>query len=254
MSFPFRHTSPTLTWMVVALAGGGAVACVYLAASTTWRRWASQTTRDPYWYIFLAATLLLAWGGAFFLGEVNWWNNVLPYIELQSLDVRFQVDPAKTLGQQLMDVGRVTFAEGSKLDVTRAMGFKNVDQYCVAPIVKGDGAPSSETYDFWAIGLNCCSGTSDYHCGDYNNPVARAGLRIMRADQRAFYRLAVQQAEAAYGMKAKHPLFFYWVEDPIAELESYKADAEKSFYLGTLSFFALQLLLVLVGVVVHAKF
>mmetsp|Transcript_309 Transcript_309/g.864 ORF Transcript_309/g.864 Transcript_309/m.864 type:complete len:331 (-) Transcript_309:55-1047(-) len=255
LSFPLRRESPALAGIAVVVAALIMVASVYLAISTTYKRWEGKTMREPFWYIFFGATMALSFTGAYGLGETNWWNNVLPYMDLQTLDTRYNVDPTTTLGQQLMDVGRVVFAEGSHVDVTRSIGFKNVDQYCVAPIVHNTPGVAPESYDFWAIGLNCCSGGSpDFHCGDYANPGARGGLRIARADQREFYRLAVQQAEAAYNMRSQHPLFFYWVADPGAELESYKADARKSFFLGNLSFFAMQLLLVLVGVVVYAKF
>lgn len=60
----------------------------------------------------------------------------------------------------------------------------------MAPIVNGNAALA--TYDFWAVGLNCCSGvSSDFRCGEFNNQHARSGLRLMRDDQRPFYRQAL---------------------------------------------------------------
>jgi hypothetical protein len=136
------------------------------------------------------------------------------------------VNPATSSGQQLMDAGAVFFAHGSYLDFTKAISFSSGSKYCVVPIVLGK--PERADYDFWAVGIDCCDEhprgntfptvagePQKFHCGDYNNPNARAGLRMMNTALRPYFRLAVEQAEAAYDIKAPHPLFFYWMEDPI---------------------------------------
>jgi len=147
------------------------------------------------------------------------------------------------------------FAPGTRLDTSRSMGFKNLDLYCVAPIVPGDSSTNSsssssggsgvtlESYDFWAVGLNCCHNTADFRCGEFNNPNARAGLRLMRDDQRPFFRLAVQQAAAAHGLKANHPLFFHWTADPLGEMNGYRDAGFTYFLLGIFSHFAFNLFL-----------
>merc|ERR1719343_1541480 len=133
------------------------------------------------------------------------------------------------------------------------MGFKNEDTYCVAPVTSrfhNLTARGRVVYDFWAVGTNCCSGNgNDFHCGDYTGKKARAGLRVMQDDLRGFFRLAVQQAESAYNIKAVHPIFLYWLEDPTFEARSYREDGFKYFMLGMFSHFSLQLVLVMLYVV-----
>jgi len=255
LSFSAHREAPLLTWSIVALGAIATFAVGFLAFMAIKKRYADGdiAARESYWYIFLALTMLLAYIFALFLGFVNYWSNMLPYLELQSLSVYDGVDTTTMTAQQLMDVGRIAFTEGTMLDHKKSMGFKNVDRYCVAPIVP-PGGKKLESYDFWAIGLNCCSGNNaDFHCGDFDNPNTRSGLRLMRADQRGFYRLAVQQAEATYGIEAKYPLFFYWMQNARSELESYKGDAVRYFLLGLGSTFSCQLLFLMGAVLVYQK-
>lgn len=211
-------------------------------------------THEPTWLVFLFATCLLAWLLGVIGGDINFFNNMEPYYDISNLNTYPNVDPSRMRGQQLMDAGRIMFSEGSKLDLQRSMGFRNLELYCVAPIVAGADIKHIPTYDFWAVGMNCCSGSrADFHCGEFNNARAMAGLRLMKDDQRAFYRLAVQQAEAAYNIRADHPLFFYWMQDPIAEVMRYMDEGFKWYLLGILAHFIFQLFLVVVCCLAFSK-
>jgi hypothetical protein len=162
------------------------------------------------------------------------------------------VDVTRMRGAELMDGGRLTFINGTFLDTRMALGFKNLHTYCVTPISMKTkkGVPDELfTYDFWAVGLNCCSGdTGDFKCGEYDNPNARGGLRVLEDDTRAFYRLAVQQSEAMFHIRANHPLFFYWGENPTEEMDSWKAEGFKWFCIVLLVHFFWQLFIVTLAV------
>jgi len=253
LSFTVHHDTPALTWLVVLLGATSIAAVGYLAVEAARRRYfRGDTAREPYWYIFLATTMTLAYIFAIYLGFTNYWNNTLPYEDLMNLSYHPGVNPATTPGRQSMDTGRILFVDGTKLDISKSIGFKNVDMYCVAPITFQ--GKELESYDYWAIGLNCCSGgPGDFHCGEFSNPRARGGLRLMRGDQRSFYRLAVQQAEATYNIKADLPLFFYWMQEPVAGMDAYRSDAMRYFLLGLGVAFFCQLLLLVLAVLGHSK-
>lgn len=208
----------------------------------------------PTWLVFLFITSLVAWVAGVVGGDVNYFQHLEPYYDVNNLNTYPNVDPSLMRGQQLMDAGRIMFSPGSKLDLSRSMGFKNQDLYCVAPIVGGSDPKHLSSYDFWAVGKNCCSGNrADFHCGMFNNPHAGAGLRLMRDDHRAFFRLAVQQAEAAYAIKAHHPLFFHWTQDPIGEVNEYMDTGYRYFLLGIFTYFIFQLFLVTVACLIFSK-
>mmetsp|Transcript_36753 Transcript_36753/g.80326 ORF Transcript_36753/g.80326 Transcript_36753/m.80326 type:complete len:299 (-) Transcript_36753:70-966(-) len=228
MSFEYHYERPMLTYAIVLLALLIAL-CINLYARAIRSR-----DREATWYNFAAVAIAAAVIASTVAGYLNFWYNMQPYYDVDNLNTYPSVDPSVQRGVEVMDAGRVYFRSGTRLDPTKSMGFKNLDLYCVAPIIVED-APSM-VYDFWAVGINCCSGqTPDFRCGQYANPRARSGLRLMREDQRAFYRLAVQQAEAAYKITASHPVFFYWLQDPVAEMESWKEKGRRNFMIGVLA-------------------
>jgi len=251
MSFSLHYWQPSLAYFIVACAGLVVLASGVLASSALTKK-ASSGGREPSWFMFLFFTLLVSYISGILLGDMNYSFNMQPFYDIQNLNTYPNVNPAYLRGQQLMDGGRVFFNKGAKLDLSKSIGFKNLDVYCVAPITSGNDPLSS--YDFWAVGVNCCSGTqADFQCGEFNNPRASAGLRLMRDDQRPFFRLAVQQAEAAYQIRAEHPLFFYWMQDPNAEMNSYQDEGYKWYILGIFTHFAVQLFCVTAASVAFSK-
>jgi hypothetical protein len=183
---------------------------------------------------------IVSWGAliaGFLLGEHSYFKYRLGPYSYKDLISYVDVDPSRDVGQSLMDAGHMYFKENSYVLGAGKGGFSkfhNGDTYCAAPIVRGDFkapakptsteqivngyvVPKSGTYDFWAVGINCCSGAASngFKCGQVNNPLARAGMRLLSDNQRPFYVLAVQEWSAQYGLPVKHPLFFEWVKDPI---------------------------------------
>ncbi|CAE8718496.1 unnamed protein product [Polarella glacialis] len=254
MSCNLHFYRPLLCYGLVGLCSLVVLAVGWLAMGTLSGRLAA--TREPSWYMFLFITMLIAFVLGVVFGSLNFSANLQQYYDYANLDVFYEVSPELTSGTQIMDAGRVHFNKNSTLDVTKSMGFKNVDTYCVAPVSVTTGGVTKplETYDFWAVGIGCCSlNTADFHCGEFGNRNAHSGLRLMQDEQRDFFRLAVQQAEAAYGIKATHPLFFYWVENATAEMNSFKDDGYKYYLIGMLAHFSWQSFCVVLAVAGYSK-
>jgi hypothetical protein len=255
MSFSIHFKNPALCYALI----GSCLSIVLLTGGLALRamlRRMKGEPREPSWIVFVSLTMLIAWTLGVLFGHLNFWMNLHPYYEYKSLNAYSHVDLAKASGQQFMDAGRIYFSENAQLDIRRSMGFKNMDTYCVAPIaLKQEGTLLPlETYDFWAVGLDCCSpNTNDFHCGEYQATGPMSGLRLLTDSQRPFFRLAVQQAQAAYAIQAKHPLFFYWARDAGAEMESFRTEGYKYFMIGMLAHFGWQTLAVGLAVLGFAR-
>lgn len=252
-SFSLHYDSPESCAMLCGVLLVGVFVLGYFAFEALRQR--TEGVQEPAWYVFIFVTSLIAWIIALGCGQANFAFNMSPFFDISNLNAYRSVDPSKFRGNQLMDAGRIMFTPDSHLDLTKSMAFTNLDTYCVAPVTVGGGTNSTplDFYDFWAVGLNCCTGHVDFHCSEYNNPKALSGLRLMNDDQRAYFRLAVQQAEAAHNIHAPHPIFMHWSQDPAAEINAYQDAGYKYFLLGTFSHFAAQLFLVVIASIAFPK-
>lgn len=245
----FASTSPALATVLFVLC---LVMTVLVNMAWVIHYGKTKTIRGMFWKLFLGGTTLIAFFMSTTFAAVNFKGNVVPFENLQKLSVRHGIDPVLTSGTEVMDAGQFTFTRESFVNTTLGIGFRNGDVYCVAPITVGS-APSP--YSFWAVGLNCCNaGASTFQCGDVSKASAHGGIRLMLEEQRAFYKLAVEEAEAQYNLKsAVLPVFLYWVEDPEAEMESYLDNASNMFLLAILSHFAGQLAAVFLALFFYTK-
>lgn len=237
-SFQVHYTRPHLTYGIIA--AGFATAA--FTGGLAYR--AKARDRDPMWYTFSALVLFLATALGWIFGDLNYWANMQPFYDMDNLNTYQALNPAETPGQGVMDAGKIFFEEGSGVDTKKSIGYKNDHLYCVAPITFGDDQLAS--YDYWAVGVDCCSATNgDWKCGEYDNPHAEAGLRLMRDEQRPSFLLAVQMAENAYNIKSEHPLFFNWLQDPVRKMDTYRDDGFKYFTWGIVCFFLFNAMCVL---------
>mmetsp|Transcript_48728 Transcript_48728/g.125630 ORF Transcript_48728/g.125630 Transcript_48728/m.125630 type:complete len:340 (+) Transcript_48728:117-1136(+) len=257
-SFHIHYRQPELCHLCVVAGLLCVILTGMLAVRAVMQKVNDDPTGRPNWWMFLFLTTLAAFVLAVMLGDLNYNTNMKPYYDYSNLNDHSGVNPSTMRGQQLMDAGRVLFTNNATLDLRRSMGFVNLDTYCVAPIsVRSEAAGELiplYSYDFWAVGLDCCSGSAaDFHCGEFNNPNAHSGLRLLHDEQRAFFRLAVQQAEAAYGIRATHPLFFHWAQDAGAEMDTFHDEGIKYYMIGMILHFGWQLLCVGLAAVAFSK-
>jgi len=235
------------------------VAVVVVTWLLTARSWKRKLQHDPYrqpsWLLVAAVLLTLALLCGTVFGDMNFWYHTQPAHDLENLNTygnQTRLDPSFTKGQEVMDAGRIFFSQGAHLDLSKSMTFKNLDNFCVAPIVIG--SKQLRSYDYWAVGVNCCAaGGTHFSCGEFANPRAKAGLRLMKDDQRPFFRLAVQQAESSYGITAEHPIFLDWMADPTLPITRMHENAYWWHVLAVLGYFVFNVFCVTVMIVFFSK-
>lgn len=218
MSSELRFQQPAVAFSIVVLCALATVGLLAAAFDSQRKKRDGGSQLGPNWLMFLFLTALVGFVLALIGGELSYRFYLLPYLNVQNLATYAMVNTALTRGEQVMDSGLITFAANTNLNIPLSMGYKSDSVYCVAPI--STGSANLTSYDFWAVGKDCCAGgAANFHCHKYSGTpegLGRAGaLRLFRDEERPYYRLAVQQAEATHGIKSSFPIFFTWERDPL---------------------------------------
>jgi len=243
--FSLRYHQPVLANVIIIMAILAWLGLVALAV------WARKNEPNPVWYSFMAMMVGFALLFGIRCGRHIYEEYELKYLEIKDMKNYTNFDVSSNAGQNVIDGGIFEFASGNKLDLAQTWHFKEDTVYCVAPIV---GSSAATSYDFWAVGQDCCSNSgSDYRCGDAQNASASGAVRMLTEKDVKFYKLAVLQAETMYGILAAQPLFFEWSADPAALVASWKVHASSLFFKGLAAFFVFNLYSVGIGVCCYAR-
>jgi len=175
-----------------------------------------------YYLLMFSFTCCLGW----YLGSFIYDAQMFPFYSYEELKVYHEIDPKTQSGMRYTDGGVVYFAEGTTLKRDMNACLKNDHHYCVTPIVKcpfddcSDFKSDTGSYDYFAVGKDCCGcPEGEFRCGAWNNPLAHGGLRLLGNEDLLYYRLAVKQWEAQFGLTSKTPLFFHWDLRPQKEAQ-----------------------------------
>lgn len=228
-AFWVMYKAPYLVWSVIGLL----FVLWLVTAVKAW--WARETDPNPTWYTYTSFIVLVALIAGTVTGLSIYNAFTKKYYQVMDLKVGTDVDPALVPGQQMMDTGIFNFVAGATFDELRGWHFKSHSLYCVAPIISNTTAiPVDQTYDFWAVGTDCCSlSSSDFRCGAWGSAQAKSGIRATVQSDVEYYRLAVQQAESLYGFQAPNPIFVIWSQDPMMEVLSWNQQAFKNFMVAS---------------------
>jgi len=190
-------------------------------------------------FLLLVAAMMAA-----LMGLVAYQTYLRPYWACREYRAYTNVLPTESADGHA-DAGKITFTRGTRVDTSRAVGFKNRHTYCVAPVMD---ETSNGRAEFWAAGMDCCAAREDMWCGDVRKEGARSGIVLLPEpsifdhwvpSDMEMYNRAVKLAAAQYELTTPtDPVFVQWVAD--AE------EGQAAFAWGALYFFIIASIVYLV--------
>eukprot|EP00930_Biecheleria_cincta_P090791 TRINITY_DN80259_c0_g1_i1.p1 TRINITY_DN80259_c0_g1~~TRINITY_DN80259_c0_g1_i1.p1 ORF type:complete len:347 (-),score=59.83 TRINITY_DN80259_c0_g1_i1:25-1017(-) len=254
----WHYQAPLLVYLVIA-AGAFLVFCFFCfcVVEREQQRKAAEAggKRELSQVYILTACMFLAWLAALVVGSSHYETYTKAWFDMTRLSNYKGVDPIMARGEQLMDAGTIEFARGTKIMINMSMGFQDGTLYCVAPISSGPDPPV--TYDFWAIGTDCCKASqAGFTCGPDRHHMHdnMAGRRLMDTGVASKYKMAIKQAQAAYGITAAYPIFLKMTRsDSLSDPDELRSRGQSSFIKWVTGYLVFQLVLALITFYIIAK-
>jgi hypothetical protein len=257
---------PIVTWAIVVLAW------IFVVVTTLAYRKAARKGRayDAIWGLFLTLSLALSIIAGTMIGNREFSTYWHRFYDFQALESYVNINPMDDKGKPYMDGGQYYFKEGSHIDKTRVIAFKNFDIYCIAPIVRqaleseegggveglprkkpGDKPPlvvgASGTIDWFAVGVNCCKPDGeDWTCSVGN---ARNGLRVLDEDHRPFYNMASIMWKTKFDLPSDNPIFVEFLLDPLGKIGGLNVQGGLAYWNNVYAFLGLDVMIVLLFVI-----
>jgi hypothetical protein len=247
----YRYHNPrkTIVWAAVPV-----VWCIFVAVELFRKR---GKDREPMWLGFIFCSMILALAAGTYTGGAMYEESFLPYYDMMSLNDYPNVNPATEPGDIYLDAGFMGFVDGTELDLKIVGMYVHEDTFCVAPIVNtklNSGVPKTGSYDFWAVGKNCCNNPPGvFMCGAAANKEAGQGLRETNMKDKANYQLAIQQANAKYDINTQYPMMVHWVQDPLKLTDEVYTEGVKWWYVALMCFIVVNTLLVFIALLFFAR-
>merc|ERR1719161_873946 len=167
------------------------------------------------WQWFPVSMIIFGSIMGYIFGGVNYYIFMLPYLHYTFNREYTNINPGEdSAGYQ--DAGALYFSAAARVNLAWAVGFKEWNRFCVAPVVGDD---PSDTVSFFAAGLDCCNSRHDFNCWEAADPNAHAGVRISENDPLGNnlpeFKKAAAMAASVYGFKSsENPILVLWVKDP----------------------------------------
>lgn len=182
--------------------------------------------REPMWLGFIFLSIMVAIVCGTIAGNYNFNQYMQPYYDITSLNEYPNINVGLDRGDTYLDAGFLGFSDGTELELNMPGAYRHGEMYCAVPIVNRNvdsGVPKTGTYDYWAVGKNCCGDpVGVFRCGDWHNPASRSGLREINLEDRPNYLLAVEQATVKYSIHSDYPILVRWVQNPLDIALEYK--------------------------------